>query len=116
MTTKTFKSDSALQTLQLVQAEFGANAIVVSMREVPNGPAWNPWKSSAVEIVASAPEVSTAVLRPSDNAAGVEFIEERPEIEWESESDRQLADLRSQSHPKLRLNLASEKRNQLPAV
>ena len=116
MTTKTFKADSALQTLQLVQAEFGASAIVVSMREVPNGPAWNPWKSSAVEIVASAPEISTAVLRPSDNAAGVEFIEERPEIEWESESDRQLADLRSQSHPRLKLNLASEKRNQLPAV
>lgn len=117
MTTKTFKADSALQTLQLVQAEFGANAIVVSMREVPNGPAWNPWKNSAVEIVASAPELQTptAVLRPSDNQAGVEFIEERPEIEWESDSDRQLADLRSQAHPKLKLNLRSEKRNQPPA-
>ena len=118
MTTKTFKAESAMQTLQLVQAELGANAIVVSMREVPNGPAWNPWKSSAVEIVASAPEMqpSSTVLRPAANQAGVEFIEERPEIEWESESDRQLADLRSQPHPKLRLNLPSEKRNQLPAV
>ena len=117
MTTKTFKAESAIQTLQLVQAELGANAIVVSMREVPNGPAWNPWKSSAVEIVASAPEMqaSSTVLRPAANQAGVEFIEERPEIEWESESDRQLADLRSQPHPKLRLNLPSEKRNQLPA-
>lgn len=117
MSTKTFKADSALQTLQLVQAEFGANAIVVSMREVPNGPVWNPWKSSAVEIVASAPEAqtSTAVLRPAENATGVEFIEERPEIEWESESDRQLVDLRSQPHPKLKLNLPSEKQKQLPA-
>lgn len=118
MTTKTFKADTALQTLQLVQSEFGADAIVVSMREVPNGPAWNPWKNSAVEIVAAAPEpqASSTVLRPAANQAGVEFIEERPEIEWESESDRQLADLRSQPHPKLKLNLASEKRNQLPAV
>src|SRR5512134_3948215 len=106
MVTKTFKADSALQTLQLVQAELGANAIVVSMREVPNGPAWNPWKSSAVEIVASAPEPqpSMTVLRPSSNQAGVEFIEERPEIEWESESDHQLADLRAQPHPRLNLN------------
>lgn len=118
MLTKTFKSDTALQTLQMVQSEFGANAIVVSMREVPNGPAWNPWKSSAVEIVASAPEPqpSTTVLRPSDNPAGVEFVEERPEIEWETESDRQLADLRSQPPPRLKLNLSPEKRNSLPAA
>lgn len=118
MLTKTFKSDTALQTLQLVQTAFGANAIVVSMREVPSGPAWNPWKSTAVEIVATAPEPqpSAAVLRPADNQAGVEFIEERPEIEWASESDRELADLRSQLPPKIRLNLDSEKWNQLPAV
>ncbi|HEX2993904.1 MAG TPA: hypothetical protein VHP14_03715, partial [Anaerolineales bacterium] len=116
--TKTFKADSALQTLQMVQADLGADAIVVSMREVPNGPAWNPWKSSAVEIVASAlePKTSTAVLRPADNQAGVEFIEERPEIEWEAESDRQLADLRAQPHPRLRLNLRPEKRDQPPAL
>ena len=117
MPTKTFKADSALQTLQLVQTELGANAIVVSMREVPSGPAWNPWKSSAVEIVASVPEplASTTVLRPSNNQAGVEFIEERPEIEWDSESDRQLADLRTQPHPRLKLNLSSETRDQFPA-
>jgi flagellar biosynthesis protein FlhF len=120
MVTKTFKADSALQTLQLVQAELGANAIVVSMREVPNGPAWNPWKSSSVEVVASLPEqetrpAPTPVLRPSENQMGVEFIEERPEIEWQSESDQQLTDLRNQSHPKLKLNLNSEKRHPSPA-
>lgn len=120
MLTKTFKADSALQTLQLVQAEFGASAIVVSMREVPNGPAWNPWKSSAVEIVASLPEpevaaASVPVLRPAENQTGVEFIEERPEIEWDVEPDRQLAELRAQPHPRLRLNLNSEMSKQLPA-
>jgi flagellar biosynthesis protein FlhF len=119
MVTKTYKAESAIQALQLVQSELGANAIVVSMREVPNGPTWNPWKTSAVELVASlehqAAPVQAAVLRQSENRAGVEFIEERPEIEWESESDQQLADLRAQSHPKLKLNLDSEVRRQLPA-
>ncbi len=118
MLTKTFKADSALQTLQMVQSELGANAIVVSMREVPNGPAWNPWKNSAVEIVASMPEQQVTptlepVLRPSDNTAGVEFIEERPEIEWETNSDQQLTALRAQPHSRLRLNLNSETRKQL---
>jgi flagellar biosynthesis protein FlhF len=120
MVTKTYKAESALQALQLVQSELGAGAIVVSMREVPNGPSWNPWKSSAVEIVASleqqAAPVQAPVLRKSDNQAGIEFIEERPEIEYESETDRQLADLRAQSHPKLKLNLESGARRQLPAL
>jgi flagellar biosynthesis protein FlhF len=104
MVTKTFKADSALETLQLVQQDLGAQAIVVSMREVPGGPAWNPWKKSAVEIVAAIPETppaitSAPVLRPSESPAGVEFIEERPAIEWDVESER------AQPHPKLKLNL-----------
>lgn len=124
MGTKTFKGDSALETLQLVQAELGSGAIVVSMREVPNGPAWNPWKSSAVEIVAASPEspVSkaplsqhptqiktppTSVLRPSENQAGVEFVEEIPEIEWADDSETKLAELRAQPPAKLKLNLQS---------
>ena len=128
MVTKTFKADSALQTLQLVQAELGASAIVVSMREVPNGPTWNPWKSSAVEIVAASPDAGAhavptgqqsqpvepmansapPVLRPSGNKAGVEFIEERPEIEWADGSEQKLAELRVQPPPKLKLNLHSD--------
>jgi Flagellar GTP-binding protein len=116
MVTKTFKADSALETLQLVQEDLGANAIVVSMREVPGGPSWNPWKKSAVEIVAALPETETAppiprqtatstVLRPSDNKVGVEFMEEVPEIEWDLQSDQQLAQLRAEPHPRLKLNL-----------
>jgi len=118
MVTKTFKADSALETLQLVQADLGANAIVVSMREVPGGPSWNPWKKTAVEIVAALPETppapvgpSAQVLRPAGNKAGVEFVEERPEIEWELESEKQLTKLRAQPHPKLKLNLNTVKQN-----
>ena len=129
MVTKTFKADSALETLQLVQKNLGANAIVVSMREVPGGPSWNPWKTSAVEIVAALPDTNTQtpqpapqqvttsapVLRPSGNQAGVEFIEERPEIEWDMESEKQLGELRAQPHPKLKLNLNPVAQNTLPA-
>jgi flagellar biosynthesis GTPase FlhF len=110
MVTKTFKADSALETLQLVQAELGASAIVVSMREVPNGPSWNPWKSSAVEIVAALPAVerpsqSAPVLRPSENKAGVEFIEEMPEIEWADGAEKTITEMRSQPPAKLKLHL-----------
>ena len=77
MHTKTFRADSALETLQLVQSELGASAIVVSMREVPVGPVWNPWNKSSVEIVAASPDegvpqplpqqlvTTTPVLRPA---------------------------------------------------
>ena len=118
MVTKTFKAGSALETLQLVQADLGASAIVVSMREVPGGPSWNPWKKTAVEIVAALPETAPApigpsaqVLRPADNKAGVEFVEERPEIEWEMGSEKQLTRLRAQPHPRLKLNLNTVKQN-----
>jgi flagellar biosynthesis protein FlhF len=90
MVTKTFKSETVIQTLQMVQAELGASAIVVSMRDVPLGPMWNPWQKAGVEVVATLPEETsggkvdtTPVLRPTDNGAGFEFVEERPEIEWE---------------------------------
>lgn len=118
MVTKTFKSDTMIQTLQLVQAELGADAIVVSMREAPLGPAWNPWKKAGVEIVAASSDAiaeaqgskpapkaavsSTAVLRPSENEAGVEFVEERPEIEWVIGPEKNPAQL----PPRLKLNLA----------
>jgi len=82
MVTKTFKADTTLQTLQLVQSELGADAIVVSMREVPAGPLWNPWKKSSVEVVATQ-GAQKPVLRPAQNQSGVEFVEEMPEIEWD---------------------------------
>jgi flagellar biosynthesis protein FlhF len=127
MLTKTYQADTALETLQLVQAELGANAIVVSMRDVPLGPSWSPWKKSSVEIVAALPESQASqvasqatptqapVLRQSENKTGVEFIEEMPEIEWDTEPDGQLAGLRAQPHPKLRLNLNPVTQNPPPA-
>ncbi len=95
MITKTFKAGSMFEALQLVQAELGPDAIVVSARDVPLGPAWNQWKQSGVEVVAMLPDAETkpaqkskpgAVLRPSDKGMGVEFVEEKPAIEWVKEA------------------------------
>lgn len=103
MVTKTFKAESTIETLQLVQSELGADAIVVSMREIPAGPVWNPWKKSAVEIVAAKQESarSAAVLRPAQNESGVEFVEEMPEIEWEIPTPKKTGTL----PPPIKLNL-----------
>ncbi len=101
MVTKTFKADTTLQTLQLVQSELGADAIVVSMREVPAGPLWNPWKKSSVEVVATQ-TAQKPVLRPALNESGVEFVEEMPEIEWDIKPTKKADKL----PPPLKMNLA----------
>lgn len=102
MVTKTFKAESTIQTLQLVQEELGSEAIVVSMREIPLGPVWNPWKKSAVELVAAMPEDVTGMQKPHavSHASQMEFVEERPEIEWEIPSAKKPIKL----SPPLKLN------------
>lgn len=110
MQTKSFKADTMIQTLQLVQAELGAEAIVVSVREVPLGPAWNPWKKAGVEVLATAPEAAgapsavapVAVGRPGEAALGVAQEETRPEIEWDLAPEKNSAKL----PPPIKLNLA----------
>jgi flagellar biosynthesis protein FlhF len=103
MVMKTFKADTTFQTLQLVQEELGAEAIVVSMREIPVGPVWNPWKKSSVEVVAAMPEdvMGTQKPRAVSQPAQEEFVEERPEIEWELPAAKKPVRL----PPPLKLNL-----------
>ncbi len=103
MVTKTFKAESTIETLQLVQNELGSDAIVVSMREVPIGPLWNPWKKSAVEVVAASLEEAMGTQKPRVAAppAQKEFVEERPEIEWEIPAQKKPVKL----PPPLKLNL-----------
>ena len=50
--TKTFRADNMLVALQQVQEELGPDALVVSMRKIPGGPAWQVWRSPRVEIIA----------------------------------------------------------------
>jgi len=110
MVTKTFKSDSTFQTLQLVQNELGADAIVVSMREVPQGPLWNPWKKSAVEVVAAAKPREES--RPAPKQSMVEFVEEVPEIEWDFGPKQKPVRI----PPPLKLNLAPMPGSPAPSV
>jgi flagellar biosynthesis protein FlhF len=117
MVTKTFKAESIIQTLQLVQQELGADAIVISMREVPLGPAWNPWKKSSVEIVAASPDRMSEAQKsqpiqkaPAPAASDFNFAENKndaetaevmPEIEWVVGTEKKPVKL----PPKLKLKL-----------
>jgi flagellar biosynthesis protein FlhF len=121
MVTKTFKAESTIQTLQLVQQELGSDAIVISMREVPLGPAWNPWKKTSVEVIAasndsqpdlhrsqpsSKPAAALALdLHSSENGDGADFAEVMPEIEWVVETEKKAAKKSGQLPAKLKLNL-----------
>ncbi len=119
MVTKTFKAESTMETLQLVQQELGADAIVISMREVPLGPTWNPWKKTAVEIVAASPDVlpepqktqpkPRAVVGAAVDArlseTGIDFAEVMPDIEWVVAPEKKSVRKATQQPPRLKLNL-----------
>ena len=113
MVTKTFKSPTTLQTLQMVQAELGADAIVVSMREVPAGPIWNPWQKTSVEVVAASPDFMPELQRSKERSEpalpeGLFGAEEevRPEIEWvETPAKKKSGRKAGELPPKLKLNL-----------
>lgn len=101
MTTKTFQAETILEALQMVQKEMGPDAVVISARDIPLGPAWQVWKKPGIEIISmSADEIQRVpglfkknqqagrIIRPNRNGSGVEFIEEDPKIEWESEAPK----------------------------
>ena len=54
MESKTFRAPTIMQALEQVQEELGPEALVVSVREAPTGPAWQVWRSHGVEVVAMA--------------------------------------------------------------
>jgi len=53
MLTKTYREKDIATALNKVKRDLGAEAIVVSMREVPSGPAWKVWKETDYEVIAS---------------------------------------------------------------
>ena len=52
MGTQTFQAESVTDALQNVQRELGPDALVISVREVPGGPAWQVWRKPMIEVVA----------------------------------------------------------------
>jgi flagellar biosynthesis GTPase FlhF len=100
MTAQTFRAETIVDALKMVQKELGPDAVVVSARSIPLGSAWNVWKKPGVEVLCmSAEEAGQArlalqktaaqqpVLQPAKNTLGVEFVEERPDIVWENRAE-----------------------------
>ncbi len=53
MKTKTYRAPNMLAALQNIQRDLGPDAVVISMREVTNGPAWQVWSKPGVEVIAT---------------------------------------------------------------
>ncbi|GEM_PF-730332 len=100
MTTRTFQAETMTEALQLVQQEMGPDAVVISARDIPMGPAWQVWRKPGVEVISvSSDEIQkiknisknnkqpSRIIRPDRNGNGVEFIEEQPSIEWDMDTN-----------------------------
>ncbi|MEN6434270.1 MAG: hypothetical protein ABFD14_03465 [Anaerolineaceae bacterium] len=105
MTTRTFQAETMTEALQLVQQAMGPDAVVISARDIPMGPAWQVWRKPGVEVISVSPDEiqnikntnskdqqPTRIIRPDRSGNGVEFIEEPPSIEWaiDSPADSQV--------------------------
>ncbi len=81
MKTKTYRAPNMLAALQEIQRDLGPNAIVISMREVTNGPAWQVWGKPGVEVVASNEMPTKQVEQPVMRRSEEESAPGRKEIE-----------------------------------
>ena len=57
---KSFKAPDMVAALDLVKAELGQDAVILSVRQVPGGSTWQVWKKPGVEVLAIAPEQEEA--------------------------------------------------------
>lgn len=51
---RTFRAPSMADALNVIQSELGPEALIVSVRQVPGGQAWQVWRKPEVEVVAMA--------------------------------------------------------------
>ena len=56
MNSRTFRAENMLLALEKVRIELGPEAVILSVRKVLDGPAWQVWKKPLVEVVAVASE------------------------------------------------------------
>ncbi len=74
MDAKTYRAANTQTALEMVQDELGPNAMIVSVRQVPAGAAWEVWKAPEVEVIAvpgggtleKKAEPAPAKVRPED--------------------------------------------------
>ncbi len=100
MPTKKFQAETMMEALQLVQKELGAEAIVLSSREVPIGQPWQVWRKPGIEVIAMAPDKKTPpqsqqkkaapVVKSRPDGQGVEWQEPTGQIEWVSDQNVDL--------------------------
>jgi len=65
MVTKTYHGQNMLAALKEVQQELGPDAVVLSMRQVLPGPAWQVWRKPGYEIVAAQPTIENKAISSS---------------------------------------------------
>ena len=51
MKSQTFRAENMLAALEQVRTELGPEAVILSVRKVLDGPAWQVWKKPVVEVV-----------------------------------------------------------------
>jgi flagellar biosynthesis protein FlhF len=101
--TKTYRAETMMEALRMIQQELGADAIVVSARELTKTTLLGGKRKAGVEVVAmrlqpSAPAQPAAPAQPPAPAAKqpsvlrqgqngkVEFVEDQSQIEWVQEA------------------------------
>jgi flagellar biosynthesis protein FlhF len=62
-----FRAPHMMAALEEVQQKLGANALVVSVREIPPGPVWQVWRRPGVEVVAAFDEKNGKTVPDSLN-------------------------------------------------
>lgn len=65
MITKTFQAESMIAALETVQREMGPEALIVSVRQIVDGPAWQVWRKPMVEVVAVHSDSASPDQEPS---------------------------------------------------
>ncbi len=70
MAPQTFRAPDVLTALSIVQNELGPEALVLSVREVTDGPAWKVWQQPQVEVLAMNPEKVTTPPAAPKNGQG----------------------------------------------
>lgn len=94
MLTKTFRAPNMLTALKNVQAELGADALILSMREVPSGPIWAAWRKPGVEVIASKSEKSTEKIEALPKPSSESLKEEKHTTPTQEELKREIENLK----------------------
>jgi len=79
MLTKTFRAETMLAAFQAIQQDLGTEAIVVSVRKMPGGSAWQVWKKPYVEVVAMGNPGSSVETRKNTTPEPAEISDKQPE-------------------------------------